>query len=259
MLDAALKYFAETVKKSVGPVAVDLKDPTSIGFIADGKIVREDVPAPPRKHEVKSVDEVIRLAVRFADPGVPTAPAPVVWYDEHGVTLTIDDGGYRVDSVTLRLERSDVFAKLAALAKSPAVMDQKDFIRLLRVELSGTLEPVVLLNKVRSLRFSTTSDATSVKKAQAESLGKDIRSKVETDGGDLPEEVVLMAPVFKTYGQRRPVAVKCAVEVFPADGTFRLKPLPDEIEKAEQEAVQRIAERLGEELPGSVPAYYGKA
>lgn len=258
MLDAALKFLTDLAKKTATPVSVDLKDPSRLGFVVDGNIITEDVPNPARKHKAKSLDEVIRIATRFVNPDQSVVPAPVVWYDETEVVLSIDDDAYRIDSVTLTLETSDVFAKLVQLSKPTQPVDQKEFIRLLRVDLAGTLEPVVLLNKVRTLKFSTTADATSVKKAQTESLGKEIRSKVETDGGDLPEEVVLSAPVFKTFGQRRPVPIRCAVEVFPADGTFRLKPLPDEIERAQQEAVQRIAERLSEELPDMVPAYYGK-
>jgi hypothetical protein len=260
MLDAALKYLVELASKSKAPAPIDTGDPHQAAFVIDGKISTYEKAWPDRDHKVKSLDEIARLATRFdaADTNGHGGGSPVVWYDETQITLVMDDWAFRGNKAVLALETSDVFAKLIELRRNTRPYEQKDFIRLLRVDLAGTLEPVVLLNKVRSLKFSTTSDATAVKKAQSESLGKEIRSKVETDGGDLPEEVVLMAPVFKTFGLRKPIPVRCAVEVFPSEGTFKLVPMPDEIERAQQEAVQRVAERLAEELPETVPAYFGK-
>ena len=258
MLDAALKYFAELARKSADPKPLDLKDPRIVSYFIDGKYETNDVPPPARKHQVKSLDEIIRLATRFDDGEDADAPRPVVWYDETGVSLVLDDEGHRFDLITFALETSDVFRKVMELKANSRPFDQRDFIRLLRVDLSGTLDPVVLLNKVRTIKFSTTGEATSVKKAQVDSLGKTIRSQVETDGGDLPEDVMLYVPVFKSFGLRFSVTVKCAVEVFPADGTFKLVPMPDEIERAQHEAIRRIAEKLVEKLPVTVPCYYGK-
>ena len=258
MLDAALKYLVELSRKSADPKPLDLKDPRVVSYFIEGKYETNEVPPPARKHQVKSLDEIIRLATRFDNAEDGTAPRPVVWYDETGVSLVLDDESHRFDVIGFPLETSDVFRKVMELKNSPRPFEQRDFIRLLRVDLAGTLEPVVLLSKVRTIKFSTTADATSVKKAQVDSLGKTIRSQVETDGGDLPEEVALSVPVFKSFGLRFSVPVKCAVEVFPADGTFKLVPMPDEIERAQHDAIRRIAEKLGEGLPVTVPAYYGK-
>lgn len=256
MLDAALKYLVDLAGKAKTASPIDLKDPTRIGYVIDGVIEVNSVPFPPRSHTVKGLDEIVMLADRFADSD--SESMPVVWFDDHAVILTIDDGGHRLNSVAMPLETSDVFAKLIELRKNPRPYEQKDFIRLLRVDLAGTLDAVLLLAKCRKLKFTSSGEVTSIKKTQSESLGKEIRSQVETDGGDLPEEVTLFAPVHKTFGLRKPVPIKCAVEVFPADGTFKLVPMPDEIEKAQQEAMQRIAERLREVLPDNVRAYYGK-
>ena len=255
MLDAALKYLVTLAQQATIPKPIDIGDPSMIGHLVGDEIKAFPV-ANPREHIVKSVDEIVSLAKRFNEE-IGEHVVSSVWFSESKVTLLIDDDGKRANTVDFHLETSDVFTKLIALSKHTQPVDQKEFIRLLRVDLAGTLEPVALLEKVRTIKFSTTQDVASVKKAQSESLGKEIRSKVETDAGALPEEITLMAPVFKSFGMRRPVPIRCAVEVFPTDGTFRLKPLPDEIEKAQQEAVRRIAERLVTELPESVPAYYG--
>ena len=58
-------------------------------------------------------------------------------------------------------------------------------------------------------------------------------------------------------GGRTPLSLRCSVEVDAGEGTFRLLPLPDEIDRVLQVAVASIAERLTDQLDGAT-AYYGK-
>jgi hypothetical protein len=63
--------------------------------------------------------------------------------------------------------------------------------------------------------------------------------------------------VFRQADERTPLSLRCSVEVDAGEGTFRLLPLPDEIDRVLQVAVASIAERLTEQLDGAT-AYYGK-
>jgi len=260
VLDKALAYLAELASKAAAPQKIDSGDRRRISYVVNGQVVSTETAPPPRGHSVKSLADVVALANRFAaDDGkaTDTDGPPAVWYDENAVVLVIDDDGHRLETATLALETSDVFRVLECLAKTKAKHDQKAFIRLLRVELAGTLDPVVLLEKVRKVRFENGVTTEAVSARQRESMGRSITSQVSTDGGDLPDEVTLSVPVYKTAGERAPVPFRCSVEVDPADGTFRLLPLPDELERVRQVAVARIAERLVDGLEHGTPAYYG--
>lgn len=262
MLLEALKYLADLGQKASAPHRVDVKDPRRAHFVVGGQVLDLDLPAPPRDHHAGSLSEVVALANRFA--GSPSA-RPVVWYDAAAVVLVIDDAtgegldGHRVEKATLRLEPSDVFSRLVALRERPreAWFDQKAFIRLLRIELAGALPPVALLNTVRKVRFENGVTTTSEKRSQRESLGREITSQVSADA-ELPEEVTLNVPVYKTPGESERYPLRCTVEVEPGDGTFRLLPLPDEVERVRFMAIDSVGDRLAHGLTETVPHYFGK-
>lgn len=262
MIAEAIKALAELATKSAAPQKIESGDPRKIIYVVNGEYHELATVSNPRDHKAGSLDDLIAVANRFAElgPGLP-----VVWYDSDAVVLVLDDmtgdsaEGHRLEKVTLPLVVSDVFARLVALRANPpaAWMEQKPFERLLRVELSGTLEPGVLLNQVRRIVWTNSSKATVAVGRQAESLGREISSKADTDGKDLPEVVRLMAPVYKTAGERERLAINCSVEIEPAECKLQLLPLPDELERVRQVAIASIGERLAAGLTG-VPAYYGR-
>lgn len=252
MLADALKYLASQAATAVAPQRVETDDPWSVTYAVNGDLKKIETATRPRGHKPGDLDALVALANHFAeDP----ENAPVVWFDEEAVVVVVNDHD-RVERATLTLETSDVFARLESLAASKAKFDQKQFVRLLRIELAGTLDPVVLLNPVRKVKFTNESSVSGEVRKGKESMGRDITSRVEADG-EPPEEVTLSAPVYKTPGERDRYPVRCSVEVDPADGTFRLLPFPDELERVKAMAVASVAERLASELKG-VPSYHGK-
>ncbi len=260
MLSEALEALFDLARQAAAPKKLETGDPRQVRYAVNGEVVAFGTEPAPRKHHAKSLADVVNLANRFAAPtpgGDPADNRPVVWFDESAVVLVIDDQGHRVETATLALETSDVFRVLEGLAKTKAKLDQKAFVRLLRIDLAGTLDPVVLLEKVRKVRFESASTTDVAVSRQRESLGRSITSQATTDGGDLPDEVTLSVPVYKTAGERTPVPFRCSVEVDAADGTFRLLPLPDELERVRQVAVARLAERLADSLEEGIPSYYG--
>ena len=258
MLDAALKYLAELAQKSAAPVKIDSGDVRELRYVANGLQVVIPTTATPRSHAAGDLSEIVSLANRFV-PVKESDNYPVVWYDREKVVLVIDDDGHRLETATLTLQTSDVFATLRKLAASRTPMEQKQFMRLLRIDLAGTLDPGVLLNKVRKVDFTAISTVKASSSAnRQESLGRTLLSEVKSDGGDIPEQVTLSVPVYKTHGEREAYPCRCSVEVDPGEGTFVLRPLPDEIERVEQFAVASIAGRLRAGLSEGVPFYHGK-
>lgn len=116
--------------------------------------------------------------------------------------------------------------KRASRGANKTWFQQKPFCGLLRVELGSTIEPALLLNKVKSVNFDNGQVTTGKISRQDESMGLQIRSKVVTEGGELPEQVTLSIPVFKTPGEREEYGLRCSVDTDPTAGAFQLLPLP---------------------------------
>lgn len=249
MIAEALQYLTGLARGSAEPKLLDAGDPTVARFATgDGSIREFDVPAPPRRHSVDRLEEIIMMTIRF--PG-----DSAVWYDKDGVILVIDDDEYRANTVTLTLEESDLFATVRSLPGSS--FDHKAFVRLLRVRLAGVTAAADLLAVVRKVKFDNGSVVHSQVTRSRESLGREITSSVSAEH-EIPDEVTLAVRVYKTAGEEQAFPVRCAVEADALEGRFRLTPLPDEIERAQQLAVAWIAERLVDGLSKEVPAYHGR-
>jgi anti-sigma factor ChrR (cupin superfamily) len=250
MIKEALEYFAGNVLGAAEPKNLP-GTPRKVRRLITGEVVEWDVPVEPRDHFPATLDEVIALATRFA------AEKPVVWFDHEQVVLVIDDAGHRIERATLDLEVSDTFAVVQTLRKDKPWYTQPDFVRLLRVDLAGTLDPAVLLNRVRKLVIG--QKTTTEVQRRGESFGYEINALAGKDS-DPPDEVDLILPVFKTPGEQTPVYVACTVDVEVAmPKPFRLIPKPDEIERVLQVTVSSIGERLRAGLPEGVACYHGRA
>jgi hypothetical protein len=228
MIKEALEYFASEVRWATAPK--DLPSTLrTVRRLVENQVMEWDIPVEPRDHFPATLDEVIALAKRFA------AEKPVVWFDHEQVTLVIDDAGHRIERATLNLEVSDTFG----------------------VDLAGTLDPAVLLNRVRKLVIG--QKTTTEVGRRGESFGHEINALAGKDT-DPPDEVDLCLPVFKTPGEQTPVYVACTVDVEVAQPKpFRLIPKPDEVERVLQVAVGSIGEQLRAGLPEGVACYHGRA
>jgi hypothetical protein len=255
MIAEALKYLTGLATIAAAPVKIEDGDNRRIRHVINGEVIERDLPAPPRAHSVGCLADLIELANRFH---AEESRLPVVWFDAAAVVLVIDDDGHRLEHATMKLEVSDAFAKLTELRTSKTWHEQKDFVRLLRIDLAGTLEQTVLLERVRKLKFENGVITSSEVGRQKESLGREITSRVEAGQGELPEEVLLSVPIYKTLGETERHPVRCSVEVDPPMGRLRLMPLPDEIERVRYMAIGSIEDRLEEGLKEGLPAYYGR-
>lgn len=233
---------------------IDAGDPRKLAYVINGEVREFAVEPGPRNHTLGHFDEVAEIANRFAaDEGCD----PVVWVGPEKVVVVIDDQSHRLEKATLPLAESEPFKKLKVLRANPAAawMDQKAFVRLLRIDLAGTIDPGALLNSVRSIRWSSQSDVSIGR--QRESLGAEISAKCQ-DGKDLPEDVILRLPVYSTQGVKLVKPIACSVEVEPSENKLRLLPLPNEIERIQQDTLDDIAEAITQAATGGTPVYLGQ-
>lgn len=248
MIREALQYLTGLALESQKPVEVPTGDPAERIYLFGKEVVKVALPEPFRKHTAGQVDSLIEVAARFQED------APVVWVSEDSVVVVLDDEGHRAHLTTLPLVKSDLFDRLFKLADEPEWLDQKAFIRLLRVDLAGTLPPGVLLDKVRKLSFENSSVVSGSVARDRESMGRSLTSQVKADS-ELPETVTIVAPVFQLDA---PYPIVCAVDVDAARGLLQLLPLPDEIERAKRSAINGLIDRLQKSLAETTHVYHGK-
>ncbi len=258
MLREALDALVLLARQSAETKPIDCKNPRTLYFSGpDGRLAELPLSISPRRHKVESLNDLIELATRFdkAPLGDGKFANPVVWYNAERVVLVIDDDGHRIETATLELEESDFFKTVCKLTAGPWYT-QKDFIRLLKIHLVGTLPDVDLLNVVRRLKFENGTVTTGEVKKNRESMGREITAAVSAEG-EIPDFVRMMVPLYKVFDFKETYPVNCTVEVDPPDGRLRLMPFPDEVERVCHLALAAIEERLMEGLPESVPCYLG--
>jgi len=250
MILSALKYLSKLAQEAVAPAKIEeASGPRQASYLWHGGQVILPNPKPPRAHSSGALREIIELANRFGPPAV-------IWFDEAAIVLVIDDDGHRCEKATMALEESDAFTFAKAL-RGRTCFNQKQFVKMLRIDLAGCLDPGALLNIVKCVKFETGSTTAGTVDRKKESLGKTINAAVNATEGDIPEVVTLSVPVFKTAGVRDCYPIRCTVDVDAAEATFRLIPFPDEIEAAQQAAMEDLHCAFKWSLTEGVYFYYG--
>lgn len=257
MFAEALEALASLAVKAKSPHPLP-SDERSVRWFADGKYGEQNLPPKPRDHKVGTLADLISLANRFKDLG----RFAVVWHDSARVVLVLDDSEHRLERATFDLVPSEAFLRLASIRDHRETFDQRGFVRLLRVDLAGTLDPVVLLEPARNVTWEQSSSVQgSVTRAQ-ESLGREVNSRVKAKA-PIPESVVLQVKAYCTPGEDAPFPCRCLVEVDTTTGRFELLPVPDELEVIQEYAAISIRGRLGAGvaaggLEDGIPYYRGK-
>lgn len=247
--EKALAFIANTVLATQKPyLLAECSGGREATYAIGGKVTTELKKIAPRTHHVNSLDDLIASAIKLS-----TGPDAVVWYNEQHVVAILNDDEFRDDMITFTLQYTEVFKRVANLKES---FDQKRFVRLLRIELAGTLPPITLLNPVRKVKFENGLIVKGEVSRQRESMSRELKSEVTTDGADLPEGVSLQVKILKNFGEDIELPVKCSVEVDPSEGTFWLLPLPDEIQRVQNWVLADIGERLKAGL-GEIPCFLG--
>lgn len=164
--------------------------------------------------------------------------------------ILVLDKAVRRDIATCPLPLSPQYAWLKGKTEPRT---QRDFIRLLRIELRGCLPPDSnLLTLARSLKWQTNAETTGNVQHGKESMGRNIDSQV-SGPGSIPEEIALTVPVFESFPYRARIA--CAIDVQVSDQKLQLVPYPLEVDRAMHEAMTEIMLLLSST---ELPCYEGK-
>lgn len=184
------------------------------------------------------------------------AELPVVWFSRNAVTLFLDDSNRR-NRITLKLSLHPQLKDLQTLEHSQTWHDQKSFVRLLRVKLAGCLQPENnALETFRRIRFKKVDEGSIAILHTKSSIGRQIEAEI-AGASIIPEELLLMVPVFEGPLSEHSFPIRCAVETDPAKEAFQLIPFPGEIEKAICAAEKKIGRLLRGDMGEEIPIYYG--
>lgn len=250
MLKDAFEFLATQFYKSKEARILSTSADGRTSYIdQDGKVTTITNPPKPRESKVDSVDDLCAAANSYGKP-----EAFSVWLSPSAVVLIADDDDRR-DRVTLPLRESTQWKAIKKLAADPT-LDQSGLIRLLRQDLPGIGGRAELLSSVRSIKFRSSAEGSSNIQHGNESMGRVIENAV-TGAGAIPEQVNCILPLYDNQGERgEKFSVLLDLEIVADKQVFRLKPLPDSVEDAQNAALEGIRDSITEQLEG-VRIFYG--
>jgi len=253
MTAEALQLLVDISRESSNVETVEIPETERYALLnrRTGEVAFYPTEPATRNHKIGNVDTAISEARRLKAADLSS----VVWCN-YGSIVILDDKSRR-DRSTLSFGKSSQFKLLETLRKNPQGMQQRNFIRMLRIDLDGCLGAAGnFLSLVRQLKFTAGQDATGTIQHGKESISRS--TIAELVGADsIPEEVVLTVRVYDLPFE--PVrSVRCAVEIDVNSATFVLTPFPGQLEDAENAAIGAIREHLTVELDGDkIPVVFG--
>lgn len=190
-----------------------------------------DAPAPLREHSAANLATFLDLA---NDRSI--APKPVIWADDTGARLVLDDDDRR-EVVTLHLVPSRGLVELATLRDAKAFAP-RDLVRWLRFSLPfpGT---ELLLQSVRSIDFARAATGTSRTEHGHETLGRTVEARVQ-QADKVPESIRVTVPFWAPGGPTCDVTIVVGVHLNAEGQVIELQLLPDQIAAAEAAAARAL-------------------
>lgn len=210
----------------------------------DGTITWGSLEPEPANHKVLSLGAMVDVAVRAQAQNADDTPVSL-WYSRSKVTAVLDPVGRR-DVAVLDLSLSRPVLQLDNWESTEQSLGQERLVWLLRTTFKDSYEPKALLGMVESVNFSVNSGNASVIQHGKRSVGKSVESKIE-NREQLPEYVVFQIPIWANGPTQIMESVECAFEIDPSRSeSFRIMPIPNEIENAIQRAELKISSQLVE-------------
>lgn len=188
------------------------------------------------------------------DPRHTPQPHDVVHVDGHDLRVALVLAG---TNVFFWLDgRDKTMCTCVELEKSPAKMQPKDAVKMLRLELHGGNVSHVI-QALSRIDFSRTSAGKTDVAHGKESLGRSVEAAVQQADG-VPETFTVAVPVWSAFGfDRYSVQVQFGLYLDLQAQKVELRVLGDEIERVVGLATHAVAADLREALP-SVPVFMGE-
>lgn len=246
MLKEALEYLFK-VGADRRAAVIQTGSPAHLPIIErrDGTIEHLELKPAPREHTALDTTAVIAFA--------KANPTCSVWYSREGMTCLIDDATRR-DKIVLSLKNSPQMEKLHELVSATGGLKQASMILMLRTTFGNCEQSADLVKIFRSIKFTANGEYQSDLQHGKASVGESLRKQM-SGTSEIPETVTFDVPVFNG-GFGTQARIKLATDIDTENKTFKLIPMPMELEKAYRQSEKEMGEQLKRELP-STPIYYG--
>lgn len=172
-------------------------------------------------------------------------PDEIVWYK---------DTELRLEKAAMPLKLDPRYEKMTQWTNGASgLKDQKDFLRMLLIDLYGCGVSKDFIATVRTLKFQNSSEVGGNIQAGSEQMGKTINAAVA--GADkLPETTQLKMKVYEDFEDTETII--CAVEPQLDKAKLQLIALPGELVKARNTILSNMADQIKQEIP-SARVYLG--
>lgn len=246
-IDDALELIQTTAVKAAGASILSGTGLRNRSFTHNNGVLETyDHDAPPRQHSARNLDTLATL--------VEGRENASVWHADNLVVAVLDDrdDGHRDDRVTWKLTPSAKFQAIVQEARQPRA--HADFVRWLVQNLRDEFDAAApgLLGTIRNLKFRSADEQTGSVQQGRESMGRQIEAEI-TGATDLPETVLIKVPRWASLDYV--ATVECLLVLDTAERKLSLRPLADQLERAENDAQDWLHDQLTAEV--KCPVYYG--
>ncbi len=203
-----------------------------------------DMPPALRSHAILGIDDFIEAVKRWGQSGV-------VFHSPSKIVLVVDDADRR-DVVSMALVESETFQFMRTVGK--AAMSHRDMVNVLKHNLRDHVIDS-LLPSVRKLDVdSSTKQSAEIARGRERGTREFVADLVGAN--NIPETVNVTTSVYSNAGLRQSCTIKCSFDVAIPGLEFTLKPLPDELNIAVENAQTEIHQILAAALDG-IPVLFG--
>ena len=203
-------------------------------------------PAAKRAHKVATIADFKSACEQLVSPSEPT-PSPV-WFDARGVVVFPDDR-YREDKIYMNLPASPQLTLLSKWTESVR-LSQKQIVRTLRHDLSGCVEPGVLV-AFRSMNWEAMANTKRNLQHDKQSMDKDVAAQV-TGGAEKVQMFLVDFPLFDHADFRETrFNVKVTVDLECETQEITVQLLPGELTRASEYSLECVRTKLASNLEGA--------
>lgn len=232
------------------PVEIKCNDVFVKRFLFNGEVLTVPISPHTRDHRVDNINDLI-TAVKLYDQG---RKAGSLWHNPTGLVYLIDDADRR-ERIWMPLITSEHWDIVKGLSERR--LGQADFVRILRHELHGCV-PDTLLPAISKIEVATSSGQRNEINPGRERGTREFAVDL-ANSGEIPEHFYCQLSVYSNVGLRTNRQIKMGLDYTlpPAQVTFRVAPLPDELEIAEQDAQAELHALLVDAV--DIPVFGGQA
>lgn len=260
----ALAYIADLGHQAFGVEVVGVPDLRKVLVRNGAEIVLHDMAPEPRRIEVHSVADLVRLTVSLGEGAEvyhegAESPADMksgVAFDGGAIRVVLN-AVTRVDLAMMRLRPSDLFMQLVALAKT-GTMKLPAAINMLRFQLP--VEGIDgLVSKLRKVDFKSTRTVGVETDHGRESMGMALEREV-VQAADIPDGFTVSVPLYSNDAMLRELStvdIKMGLYLDCEAEGVRIQPLADEIDSASAAVQAKLATALREALGDAAPVFHG--